>query len=176
MMQYKHVCYITTAFRWFYIAGQHLIIFCTNEKQFISSVVQSCIVTPLQVLIYSYAGFDLLFGIANRYTNGYFYTISDFTRTHTFEVLFWVRRRSSFAPMHLAAPPPPTQKHLKSLWTPYWIWIVLIRYFKCRTFKRPYNLLRAVKCNLKYMTTKNVYCQIQCFHLHFSKLIGFYVL
>lgn len=162
------------AFSLFYTACQNLIIFCTNEKQFISSVVQSCIVTPLQVLIYT--GFDLLFGITSRYTNGYFYTISDFTRTHAF-VLFWVRRRSSFAPMHLAAPPPPhNTKHSKSLWTPYWIWIVLIRNFKCRNLKGPYNLLRTVKRNLKYMTTKNVYYQIQCFRLNFSKLIVFYVL
>lgn len=128
---------------------------------------------PLQVLIYT--GFDLPFGKNSRYTNGYFYTISDFTRSHIFGVLFWVRRRSSFAPMHLAAPPSPPTKHSKSLWTPYWIWIVLILYFKCRNLKGPYNLLRAVKLNLKYMTTKNVYCQIHCFRLHVSKLIVFYV-
>lgn len=161
-MQYKHVCYITTDFRWFYNACQNFIIFCTNEKQFISSVVQSCIVTPLQVFIQVliYCLVKLVVTIMDIFTRypilqepillKYFFGSGE---GHRLRRCTWQH-------------PPPPSKHSKSLWTPYWIWIVLIRYFKCRNLKGPYNLLRAEKRSLKYMTTKNVYCQIQCFRLH----------
>lgn len=119
MMQLKHVCYITTAFRWFYTACQNLIIFCTNEKQFIFSVVQSCIVTPLQVLIFIQVLIYCLVKLVVTHYDiriflglGYFYTISDFTRTHAFESTFLGQEKVIVCADAPGSTPPPPPKHL----------------------------------------------------------------